>query len=102
MTSPGRSHPDAKTPDNSDVLAAFLARECDIDTILARLATLSAKHFNQAPDDITWANVGSLGSYLKGLRKVSNAAFHEGEHAARSQQVPIAPRPGMARQGSRR
>ena len=71
-----------KSVDNSETLAAFIAHKAEIDTILACLAALSADHFNQAPDDITWANVGSLGGYLKGLRKVSDAAFNEGEHAA--------------------
>jgi hypothetical protein len=71
-----------KSPDNSEAFAAFIAHKSEIDTILARLAALSADHFNRAPDDITWANVGTVGSYLKGLREVSNAAFHEGEHAA--------------------
>jgi hypothetical protein len=71
-----------KYPDNSEALAAFIAHKSEIDTILARLAALSADHFNRAPDDITWANVGTVGSYLKGLREVSNAAFREGEHAA--------------------
>jgi hypothetical protein len=43
---------------------------------------LSAEHFNRAPDDVTWADVGTLGGYLKGLREVSDAAFQEGEYAA--------------------
>ena len=68
--------------DNSEALAAFIAHKAEIDTILARLVALSADHFNRAPDDISWADVGTVGSYLEGLRKVSNAAFHEGEHAA--------------------
>ena len=68
--------------DNSEALAAFIAHKAEIDTILARLVALSADHFNQAPDDITWANVGTVGSYRDGLRKVSSAAFNEGEYAA--------------------
>jgi len=71
-----------ESPDNSEALAAFIAHKAEIDTILARLVALSADHFNQALDDITWANVGSLGGYLDGLRRVSDAAFNEGEHAA--------------------
>ena len=71
-----------KSLDNSETLAAFIAHKAEIDAILACLAALSADHFNQAPDDITWANVGSLGGYLDGLRRVSDAAFNEGEHAA--------------------
>jgi hypothetical protein len=43
---------------------------------------LSAEHFNRAPDDVTWADAGTLTGYVKGLREVSDAAFHEGEHAA--------------------
>ena len=67
--------------DNSAALAAFIARKNEIDTILGRLATLSVNHFNRAPDDVLWADVGTLSGYLKGLREVSDAAFHEGEHA---------------------
>ena len=71
-----------ESPDNSEALAAFIAHKAEIDAILARLAALSADHFDRAPDDITWANVGTVGSYLDGLRRVSDAAFNEGEHAA--------------------
>jgi hypothetical protein len=69
------------TRDNSRALAAFVARKSEIDTILTRLAALSAHHFERAPDDITWADVGTVASYLEGLRSVADAAFHEGEHA---------------------
>jgi hypothetical protein len=71
-----------KFPDNSGALAAFIASKTEIDTILARIAALSAEHFNRAPGDVTWADVGTLGGYLKGLREVSDAAFQEGEYAA--------------------
>ena len=70
-----------KAPNNISALAAFVACKSEIDGILARLAALSAEHFNCAPDEITWANVATLGSYLERLREVSEAAFHEGEHA---------------------
>jgi hypothetical protein len=63
-------------------LQPSIARTSEIDTILARLAALSTDHFNRTPVDVTWADVGTLGGYLKGLREVSDAAFHEGEHAA--------------------
>jgi hypothetical protein len=78
--SPGRSHPNVQTPDNSEALATFIARKSEIDTILARLAALSAGHFDLVPDEITWADVGTLSSYLKELREVSDNAFHESEH----------------------
>jgi hypothetical protein len=71
-----------KFPDNSGAFAAFIASKTGIDTILARIAALSAEHFNRAPDDVTWADVGTFGGYLKGLREVSDAAFQEGEYAA--------------------
>jgi hypothetical protein len=70
-----------KTPDNSTALAVFIAPKAEIDTLLARLTALSGEHFETEPDDVTWAHVGTLGSYLDGLRRVSDAAFHEGEHA---------------------
>ena len=66
---------------NSNAIAAFIARKFEIDGILARLTEFSAEHFNINPDDVTWADVGTLGSYLEGLRRVSDAAFREGEHA---------------------
>jgi len=71
-----------KFPDNSSAIAAFIARKTEIDTILARLSALSAEHINRAPDDVSWDDVGTLGSYLEGLREVSDAAFHQGEHSA--------------------
>jgi hypothetical protein len=72
----------SKTRDNRDALATFIARKIEIDTILARLTALSAEHFNRAPNDVSWADVGTLCSYLNGLRRVSDAAFNEGEYAA--------------------
>ena len=70
-----------KPTDNSDAVTAFIARKAEIDTILARLTAPSGEHFDTKPDDVTWAHVGTLGSYLEGLRGVSDAAFHEGEHS---------------------
>ena len=67
--------------DNTEAHAAFIARKTEIDTILVRLTALTGEHFNVTPDAVTWADVGTLGSYLEGLRRVSDAAFHEGEHA---------------------
>jgi hypothetical protein len=66
---------------NRQTLNAFIARKAEIDSILARLSALSDEHFNTAPEDVTWADVSTLGSYLSGLRRVSDAAFHKGEHA---------------------
>jgi hypothetical protein len=73
--------PMRKSPNNSEALVTFIARKTEIDTILARLSALSSDHFNRTPKEVTWGDVGSLGSYLDGLRQVSDAAFREGEHA---------------------
>jgi hypothetical protein len=69
------------TAKNSDALTAYITRKAAFDTILARLTALSAEHFNTSPDDVTWADVGTLGSYLDSLRRISDAAFNEGDHA---------------------
>jgi hypothetical protein len=74
--------PTRKSSDNSQALAALIARKTEIDTILARLTGLSDEHFSRTPEDVTWADVGTLGSYLEQLRRVSDAAFQEGEHGA--------------------
>jgi hypothetical protein len=71
-----------RTPDNSNAFAVFVASKSEIDAILVRLTPLSAEHFNRTPNDISWGDVGTLGSYLEGLREVADAAFHEGEHVA--------------------
>lgn len=70
-----------KPHENTQALDAFLARKAEIDTMLARLTTLSDEHFNVAPDDINWGHVGSLATYGELLKRITDAAFHEGEHA---------------------
>ena len=74
--------PIPKPRDNSDALAAFIAKKTEIDTMLARLIALSSDHFGCDPEAVNWGDVGTLASYLKGLREISDAAFHEGEYAA--------------------
>jgi hypothetical protein len=71
-----------KSSDGSAPLTTFIARNAEIDAILARLTALSAEHFNRSLDDITWADVGTLTGYLRGLQEFSDAACREGEHAA--------------------
>jgi hypothetical protein len=67
--------------DNSKALAAFMTKKAEIDTMLERLASLSADHFNADPDTLHWGHVGNLEFYASQLRRVTDAAFHEGEHA---------------------
>lgn len=62
-------------------LAAFVSRKAEIDAMLARLATLSDDHFNASPDAVNWGDVGTLEHYAGLLRRITDSAFGEGEHA---------------------
>ena len=62
-------------------LDAFIARKAEIDTMLDRLKALSADHFNVASDEINWGHVGTLAHYAELLKRVTDSAFKEGEHA---------------------
>jgi hypothetical protein len=66
---------------NEDALAACVSRKAEIDTMLARLRDLSADHFGYAPDEVTWGHVGTLAHYVDLLKRVTDMAFNEGEHA---------------------
>jgi len=70
-----------RATDNSKALDAFLAAKAEIDTMLARLATLSDDHFQTHPDEVHWGHVGTLNHYRDRLRDIADAAFKEGEHA---------------------
>ena len=67
--------------DNTKALAAFIARKAEIDTMLERIATLSADHFDVSPDDVHWGHVGTLAHYAELLKRITDSAFREGEHA---------------------
>jgi len=67
--------------DNSEALAAFIARKTEIDTMLDRLKALSDEHFNADPDTLHWGHVGDLEHYAGLLKRTTDAAFKEGEHA---------------------
>jgi alkanesulfonate monooxygenase SsuD/methylene tetrahydromethanopterin reductase-like flavin-dependent oxidoreductase (luciferase family) len=62
-------------------LNAFIGKKAEIDERLARLQALSDDHFNCHPDEIGWAAVGSLEYYASLLKRITNSAFGEGEHA---------------------
>jgi len=64
-----------------EVIAAFIAKKGEIDDALARLQALSDDHFDYAPDDITWSHVGTLEHYAELLKRITDSAFNEGEHA---------------------
>jgi hypothetical protein len=63
-------------------LAAFVSKKAEIDTMLTRLQALSDDHFGYAPDDVTWAHVGTLEHYAELLKRITDSAFQEGDHAA--------------------
>jgi hypothetical protein len=69
-----------KTRSNQDTLAAFVQKKAEIDAMLTRLQALSDDHFSCSPEEITWGDVGSL-DYAELLKRVTDSAFHEGEHA---------------------
>ena len=62
-------------------LAAFVSKKAEIDAMLARIQAHSADHFGYAPDEVTWAHVGTLEHYAELLKRVTDSAFKEGEHA---------------------
>jgi hypothetical protein len=63
-------------------LAAFISKKAEINAMLTRLQALSNDHFNYSPDEISWDHVGTLGYYAELLKRVTDSAFKEGEHAA--------------------
>ena len=64
-------HPTAK-----DV---FIAKKAAIDAMLARLQALSDA--NSDPDALHWGHVGDLDYYAELLKRITDSAFKEGEHA---------------------
>jgi hypothetical protein len=64
-----------------EALAAFVSKKAEIDVMLTRLQKLSDDHFNYSPDEIDWGHVGTLGYYAELLKRVTDSAFNEGEHA---------------------
>ena len=65
-----------------DALAAFVSKKAEIDAMLTRLQALSDDHFGYAPEDVTWSHVGTLEHYAELLKRITDSAFNEGEHAA--------------------
>ena len=76
-----RTHKPNTRP-SQDALAAFVSKKAEIDAMLTRLQAHSADHFGYGPDEITWSHVGSLEHYAELLKRITDMAFNEGEHAA--------------------
>jgi len=66
---------------NSDALADFVQKKTEIDTMLARLQALSDDHFGYGPDEITWSHAEGLAHYAEMLKRITDEAFNEAEHA---------------------
>jgi hypothetical protein len=67
---------------SEDALAAFVQKKAEIDTMLARFQALSHDHFGYSPDEIPCSHVGTLEHYAELLKRITDSAFHGGEHAA--------------------
>ena len=67
--------------DNTKALAAFMAKKQEIDAMLARIAGNSDDHFGVMPDDVSWGHLGTLEDYAALLKRITDIAFREGEHA---------------------
>ena len=70
-------------------LDAFIEKKAEFNALIARLAALSEDHFFGAePEEINWGHVGALAEWTALLRRVADAAFGEGEHAATPDRAP--------------
>ena len=65
----------------TEALTAFIRKKAEIDTMLARLQALSDEHFDTHPDEVHWGHVGNLDYYAELLKRITDSAFKEGEHA---------------------
>jgi hypothetical protein len=79
--SKGEPGPATGSRNRANALAAFIGRKAEIDEMLARLQALSDDHFDCHPDEVGWAMVGTLEHYASLLRRITDSAFGEGEHA---------------------
>jgi hypothetical protein len=70
------------TRSSQQVLAALVSKKAEIDAMLARIQALSDEHLGYSPDEVTWSHVGSLEHYAALLKRITDMAFQEGEHAA--------------------
>ena len=62
-------------------LHAFIGKKAEIDEMLARLQALSDDHFDTHPDEVSWGDVGTLEHHAGLLKRITDSAFGEGEHA---------------------
>ena len=70
--------------DTRKSIDVFIARKAEIDVMLERIAKLSEDHSGADPDKVNWGDVGTLEDNTRHLRRITDAAFSEGEHAEQS------------------
>ena len=80
-TKMGRRTQTQITKSREAALAAFVSRKAEIDAMLTRLQALSDDHFGYSPDEITWSHAEGLAHYAELLKRITDQAFNEGEHA---------------------
>jgi hypothetical protein len=56
-------------------------QEAEIDSMLGQIKALTDDHFGYAPHEINWSHVGSLEHYAELLKRITDMAVKEGEHA---------------------
>lgn len=82
ITTPRHQLRAEKAARNRDAaINAFIGKKAEIDNMLVRLQSLSDEHFNCQPDEINWGHVGTLEHYASLLKRITDSAFSEGEHA---------------------
>jgi hypothetical protein len=69
------------TRSSEQALAAFINKKAEIDAMLTRLQALSDDHFGYSPDEITWSHAEGLAYYAGLLKRITDMAFNEGDHA---------------------
>ena len=62
-------------------LVAFVSMKAKIEAMLTRLQALSDEHFGYGPDEITWSHAEGLAHYAELMKRITDQAFNEGEHA---------------------
>ncbi len=82
LTAGEQARTSRRATENAKALDAFIAAKAEIDAMLARLAAVSAGHFETNPDEVNWGHVGMLDHYRAKLREITDSGFKEGEHAA--------------------
>lgn len=60
-------------------LEAFLQNKAEIEAKLARLTALAEEHFDTNPDDLNWADVGTLAHMNTQLTHITDFMFNEEE-----------------------